>query len=217
MINIAIDGPSAAGKSTIAKILAKQFSYIHLDTGAMYRCCAYASILQNIDINDCKAIKDMMNLIQITFAENGDVELNGINVADKIRTNEISMRTSTISQYPFVREKLVSLQQKIAKPKGYIMDGRDIGSVVLKEAEVKIYLVASVEARAQRRYDEYVKQGIDIDYETIYKDIEQRDYQDMNRKESPLIKADDAIEIDSSHLSIQQVVDKISNIIIKKM
>ena len=217
MINIAIDGPSAAGKSTIAKLLAKQLSYIHLDTGAMYRCCAYASLINKIDLNDIKALEEMMNAIQISFNEKGEVELNGENVADKIRTNEISMRTSTISQYPFVREKLVKIQQDLAKSKGYILDGRDIGTVVLVDAEVKIYMVASVEARAKRRYQEYVNQGIEVDYNNIYKDIEQRDYQDMNRKVSPLKKADDAIEIDTSQLTIQQVVDKVSSIVLKKI
>lgn len=217
MINIAIDGPSAAGKSTIAKLLAKQLSYIHLDTGAMYRCCAYASLVNKIDLNDIKALEGMMNTIQISFNEKGEVELNGENVADKIRTNEISMRTSTISQYPFVREKLVKIQQDLAKSKGYILDGRDIGTVVLVDAEVKIYMVASVEARAKRRYQEYVNQGIEVDYNNIYKDIEQRDYQDMNRKVSPLKKADDAIEIDTSQLTIQQVVDKVSSIVLKKI
>lgn len=217
MINIAIDGPSAAGKSTIAKLLAKQLSYIHLDTGAMYRCCAYASLVNKIDLNDIKALEEMINTIQISFNEKGEVELNGENVADKIRTNEISMRTSTISQYPFVREKLVKIQQDLAKSKGYILDGRDIGTVVLVDAEVKIYMVASVEARAKRRYQEYVNQGIEVDYNNIYKDIEQRDYQDMNRKVSPLKKADDAIEIDTSQLTIQQVVDKVSSIVLKKI
>lgn len=217
MINIAIDGPSAAGKSTIAKLLAKQLSYIHLDTGAMYRCCAYASLVNKIDLNDIKALEEMMNTIQISFNEKGEVELNGENVADKIRTNEISMRTSTISQYPFVREKLVKIQQDLAKSKGYILDGRDIGTVVLVDAEVKIYMVASVEARAKRRYQEYVNQGIEVDYNNIYKDIEQRDYQDTNRKVSPLKKADDAIEIDTSQLTIQQVVDKVSSIVLKKI
>lgn len=217
MINIAIDGPSAAGKSTIAKLLAKQLSYIHLDTGAMYRCCAYASLVNKIDLNDIKALEEMMNTIQISFNDKGEVELNGENVADKIRTNEISMRTSTISQYPFVREKLVKIQQDLAKSKGYILDGRDIGTVVLVDAEVKIYMVASVEARAKRRYQEYVNQGIEVDYNNIYKDIEQRDYQDMNRKVSPLKKADDAIEIDTSQLTIQQVVDKVSSIVLKKI
>ena len=217
MMNIAIDGPSAAGKSTIAKALAKQLAYIHLDTGAMYRCCAYASLINEIDINDTLALEEMMNTIQISFDEQGNVELNGEKVANKIRTNDISMRTSSISQYPFVREKLVKIQQNLAKTKGYILDGRDIGTVVLVDAEVKIYLVASVEARAKRRYDEYVKQGIEVEYTMIYKDIEQRDYQDMNRKVSPLKKAEDAIEIDTSQLTIQQVIDKVSNIITKKM
>ncbi|MDF9823922.1 cytidylate kinase [Breznakia sp. PF5-3] len=216
MINIAIDGPSAAGKSTIAKLLAKKLKYVHLDTGAMYRCCAYASLYYGIDLNDTKRLEDMMNEITISFSNEGHILLNEIDVNDKIRTNEISMRTSSIAQLPFVREKLVHIQQNIAQSKGFVLDGRDIGTVVLPDADIKIFLVASVEARAKRRYQEYENQNIDVDYEDIYKDIEKRDFQDINRKISPLKKADDAVEIDTSTLSIQQVLDKILEVIKKK-
>lgn len=216
MFNIAIDGPSAAGKSTIAKRLAKQLSYIHLDTGAMYRCCAYATILYEIQLEDTQKLKQLMNAIEIFFDSAGDICLDGVNVAHKIRTNEISMRTSSIAKLAFVREKLVAMQKAMAAHKGYILDGRDIGTVVLPDAEVKIFLSATVEARAKRRYDEYVKQGVDVVYQDIYEDIEERDFQDINREVSPLRKAADAIEIDTSLLSIDQVVEKIVIIINKQ-
>lgn len=213
MMNIAIDGPSAAGKSTIAKMIANKLGYIHLDTGAMYRSCAYATKLYNVKIDDLKAIEAMMESIQLSFDKYGDIYLNDSNVSKEIRTNEISMRTSTISQIPFVREKLVAMQREIAKEKGYILDGRDIGTVVLPNAELKIFLVASIDARAKRRYDEYVSKGIDVVYDDIYKDIEQRDYQDTHRKVSPLRKADDAVEIDTSNLTIDEVSNKILSIL----
>ena len=134
-------------------------------------------------------------------------------MSNEIRKNEISMLTSKISAYPAVREKLVAMQQKMAEHKGYIMDGRDIGTVVLPNAEIKVYMVASVKARADRRYKEYVEKQIEADYDTIYKDIEQRDYQDMNRKTSPLKKADDAVEIDTSDMSIEEVVNTIRRLL----
>ena len=208
-MNIAIDGPSAAGKSTIAKLLAKQLKYVHLDTGAMYRCAALASKHHHLSVEDEEQIVSMIDKLEIVFDDLGNVFMNGQDVTKDIRENEISMLTSKVSTYPKVREKLVQRQQEMAKAKGYILDGRDIGTVVLPDAELKIYMIASVEARAKRRYQEYVEKGIDIAYDTIYKDIEERDYQDMNRKTSPLTKASDAVEIDTSSLNIQEVVDKI--------
>ena len=208
-MNIAIDGPSAAGKSTIAKLLAKQLKYVHLDTGAMYRCVALASKHHHLSVEDEEQIVSMIDKLEIVFDDLGNVFMNGQDVTKDIRENEISMLTSKVSTYPKVREKLVQRQQEMAKAKGYILDGRDIGTVVLPDAELKIYMIASVEARAKRRYQEYVEKGIDIAYDTIYKDIEERDYQDMNRKTSPLTKASDAVEIDTSSLNIKEVVDKI--------
>lgn len=207
--NIAIDGPSAAGKSTIAKKLAKELGYAHLDTGAMYRCVAYFSKLKDVSFDDEEKVASLIDAMQIHFDAQGNVYLNDENVSNEIRKNEISMLTSKISAYPAVREKLVAMQQKMAEHKGYIMDGRDIGTVVLPNAEIKVYMVASVKARADRRYKEYVEKQIEADYDTIYKDIEQRDYQDMNRKTSPLKKADDAVEIDTSDMSIEEVVNTI--------
>lgn len=212
-MNIAIDGPSAAGKSTIAKRLSKILHYSHLDTGAMYRCVAYALKQQNINADDEAAVASIMNDLNIRFDENGNVYLNDEDVSLAIRTNDMSMLASKVSAYPAVRKGLVDLQRSIAKNKGYILDGRDIGSVVLPDAEVKIYMVASAQARAKRRYDEYIAKGMEADYDVILKDIEQRDYQDMNRAISPLKKCDDATEIDTSELSIEEVVAAIMDII----
>ena len=197
-INIAIDGPSAAGKSTIAKILAKELGYSHLDTGAMYRCTALASKKRGIDPNDEAALTAMLDEMKISFDPAGNVYLNNEDVSKQIRENEISMLTSSISAHPKVRERLVALQQQMARDKGFIMD-----------AELKIYMVASVKARADRRYKEYLEKHVEADYDEIYRDIEQRDYQDMNRKTSPLRKAEDAIEIDTSNMTITEVVEEI--------
>ena len=212
-LNIAIDGPSAAGKSTIADLLAKRFHLTHLDTGAMYRCCAYAAITQGIALDDENSLYETIKNADIRFDENKDVYLNNRKVTLEIRQNEISMVASKVSTFAKVREALVAMQREIAEEKGYILDGRDIGTVVLPDADVKIYMVASVEARAKRRFQEYMEKGIDADYDTIYKDIVQRDYQDTHRAASPLKKASDAIEIDTSDMSIKEVVEKVSNII----
>lgn len=216
-INIAIDGPSAAGKSTIANILAKDLGYAHLDTGAMYRCVGYLATCQKIPYEDETALAALIDQMEICFDEQGNVFINGSDVSKEIRTNEISMAASTVSAHPMVRERLVAKQQSIAKAKGYILDGRDIGTVVLPEAECKIYMIASATARAQRRYKEYVDKGISADYETIYQDIKRRDDQDMNRKTSPLKKAEDAIEIDTSTMSIEEVVNTIKGVLEEKI
>lgn len=216
-INIAIDGPGAAGKSTISKLLAKKMNYTHLDTGAMYRCCSYEAFIKGIDMDDEKALEDMMDHIDITFDNAEHVFINGKDVTKEIRSNDNSMRASLISQKKIVRKKLVELQQKIAENKGFILDGRDIGTVVLPNAEVKIYLIASVESRAKRRYDEYLSKGIDADFQSIYDDLVQRDHQDSTRKESPLRKADDAIEVDTSNMTVDEVSEYIENIIEKSL
>lgn len=205
-INIAIDGPSAAGKSTIAKILAKQLNYIHLDTGAMYRCVGLKAKLNNISFDDEDALADMVKNTKIELTPDSKVYLDGKEVTNDIRKDDISLAASSCSRHAKVRSELVSRQQEMAKDKGYIMDGRDIGTVVLKDAEVKVFMVASAEARAKRRYDQDILLGNHPeDIETIAEEIRQRDYQDTHREVSPLKKASDAIEIDTSDMSIEEV------------
>jgi len=165
-INIAIDGPSGVGKSTIADIVADKLNYVHLDTGAMYRCVAYYVLKNEIDYSNEEVLEKALSDLKISF-QNDHVYLNGEDVTKEIRTNDISMMASKTSAVPMVRQKLVDLQKEIAKSKGYILDGRDICTVVLPDAEVKIFMNADAKARAQRRYDEYINKGIDADYEYI--------------------------------------------------
>ncbi|MBQ6489668.1 MAG: (d)CMP kinase [Solobacterium sp.] len=208
-INIAMDGPSAAGKSTVADILAEKLGYIHLDTGAMYRCVALKALREGIALDDADALKEMLSRTDIRQDTEKHFYLDGEDVSKAIREDHISMATSDVSKVGVVREDLVRRQQKLAEEKGYIVDGRDIGTVVLKDAEVKIYLTASAHARALRRLKQNQENGISTsDLETIEKEIEARDYQDMHREISPLTKAEDAIEIDSSDLTIDEVVDR---------
>ena len=217
-INIAIDGPSGAGKSTIADILAEKLSYIHLDTGAMYRTLAYLTLEKGIGLNEEDKIVSLIdNDFNLDMRSDGAIYCNGIDVTKKIRTNEISMAASDISKLNGVRKGLVKAQKEIAKDGGYIVDGRDICEVVLPDAKVKIYLTANPEDRARRRVLQNKEKGIDSDYESILEDIKKRDYQDMHREFSPLKKADDAILIDSSNLNIEEVVDKILEIVYREM
>ena len=208
-INIAIDGPSAAGKSTIAKRLAKALGYSHLDTGAMYRCVGYLAAQRGIDLHDEDALTEMTASMRIRFDSEGHVFLNEEDVSAAIRENRVSMLASSVSVHPRVRKLLVDMQRQMALDKGVIMDGRDIGTVVLPDAELKIFMVASVEARARRRYQEYLDKHIEADYDTICEDIKKRDDQDMHRAASPLRKAADAHEIDTSDMSIPEVCDAI--------
>ncbi len=216
-INIAIDGPSAAGKSSIADILASRLSYVHLDTGAMYRAVAYYLIQNGIKLDDEEKIVAALKDISLKINGDGRVYINGEDVTDMLRTESISLAASDVSKYDAVRKYLVSLQQEMAASKGYILDGRDIGTVVLKNAEVKIYLVASSEERAKRRVSQNAAKGIICDYDKVLDDIKKRDYQDMHRAISPLTKAQDAIEIDTSDLTIDEVVDYILQIVNSKL
>ena len=208
-INIAIDGPSASGKSTVARELCERLGYKHLDTGAMYRCVALKVVNDDIDINNEKKLKKCLKDIDIRIDDEGKVFLNDEDVTLRIRTDEISMMASNVSTKKIVREFLVSLQQKIAEEKGYVMDGRDIGTVVLPNAELKIYLTASVDARAKRRYLENKEKGLNSDLQTLKNEIIARDYQDTHRKYSPLRQAPDAILIDSSDMSKAEVVEEV--------
>ncbi len=215
--NIAIDGPSAAGKSTIATLLASKYNLVKLDTGAMYRCVGYLIDKNDIDVENEEEVLKIFENFDLNIKTDGTIILNGSNINEQIRNDKISMLASMASKHEKVREKLVSLQQTIAKSKGYVLEGRDIGTVVLPDALIKIYLEADLVIRAKRRYKEYVENNMDVDYQSIENDIRKRDFQDINRKHSPLKKADDAIVVDVSFLSLDQVVEKISNIIDKKL
>lgn len=216
-LNIAIDGPSASGKSTIAKVLAKRLNYTHLDTGAMYRACTYKALKNNINTNSEDDLVKMVDSSHFAFDDLGHIHIDGKDVSSKIRSKDIDLLTSKIAQYPKLRQSLVHIQQTIAKDKGYILDGRDIGSVVLPDADIKIFQTASIESRAKRRLNEYNLKGLDIDYQTIYNEIEQRDYQDKNRLHSPLIKMDDAYLLDTSNLSIDESVEIVYSLVIQKL
>ena len=211
-MNIAIDGPAGAGKSTIAKRLAKKLGFIYVDTGAMYRAMAYYFLQHNIDAKDENAIAAACPDVDVTITyENGEqqVLLNGENVNGVIRNEEVGNMASSTSVYPVVRKKLVELQRQLAKSADVIMDGRDIGTCVLPDAQVKIYLTASSAIRAKRRYDELTEKGVSCDLAEIEKDIIDRDYRDMHRETSPLRQAEDAVLVDSSEMNIDEVVDAI--------
>lgn len=214
-MNIAIDGPAGAGKSTIAKKLAKQLGFIYVDTGAMYRAMAYYFLTNGIDAKDEEKIAAACPNVDVTIVyENGEqqVLLNGENVNGVIRTEEVGNMASATSVYPVVRTKLVELQRQLAAKADVIMDGRDIGTCVLPDAQVKIYLTASSATRAKRRYDELTAKGIACELSAIEQDIIDRDYRDMHRETSPLKQADDAVLVDSSEMNIDEVVEAIYNI-----
>ena len=215
-INIAIDGPSAAGKSTIADILAERLGYTHLDTGAMYRAVACEAFRKEIPLDDEDRIVAMIEEMDLQMLSDGRVILDGDDISDEIRTNEVSMGASDVSKLQGCRTAMVAMQQKICEEGGYILDGRDIGTVVLKDAPVKLYLTATAEARAQRRVLQNQEKGLDADYEQILEDIRKRDYQDMHREFSPLTKAEDAIEIDTSDLNLEEVTAIALEIIAEK-
>ena len=215
-INIAIDGPAGAGKSTIAKRLAAMLQYVYVDTGAMYRAMAYYFLQKNIAGEDEKEIENETPNAEVSIVyKDGEqqVLLNGENVNAFLRLEEVGKMASKISVYPVVRKKLTELQKELAKKENVIMDGRDIGTAVLPNAQVKIYLTASSAARAKRRFDELTAKGEKPDLAVIEKDILERDERDMTREMSPLKQADDAILVDSSDMGIEEVVTKIYDIV----
>ena len=210
--NVAIDGPAGAGKSTIAKLVAKEKGYIYVDTGAMYRALAIHLLKKGITPENTEDVIDACSDADVSIRyEDGaqQVYLNGENVTSMLRTEEVGNMASKTSAVPEVREKLLELQRTLAKENDVIMDGRDIGTNILPDADVKIYLTASVETRAKRRYDELKEKGEDCDLEQIARDIKERDERDMNRETAPLKKAEDAILVDSSCMTIPEVVSEI--------
>lgn len=213
-INIAIDGPMGAGKSSVADALAEKLGILHLDTGAMYRAFAYACKMEGIEDTDIEGVERMINKSSITVGfENGKqiTYVNGIDVTPYIRTAEISMKSSNLSKYPAVREKLVAEQRKIAKENDLIIDGRDIGTNVLKNAEIKIFLTAKPEIRAMRRHKEQSEKS----FEEVLEDLKNRDIQDSTRAINPLKQAEDAILVDTSDMSFDESVDHIYKIVRK--
>ncbi|MDG1040574.1 MAG: (d)CMP kinase [Polaribacter sp.] len=224
-ITIAIDGYSSTGKSTIAKQLANHLGYIYVDTGAMYRTVALYAMQHNLIGSDYikqDQLIAQLNAIKISFVFNpnlgfAEVYLNDVNVEKKIRSLEVSSFVSKIATISKIREKLVFEQQQMGLNKGIVMDGRDIGTVVFPEAELKIFMTASADTRAKRRFDELIEKGDDVNYEEIYKNVVERDYIDTTRTDSPLVKAEDAIEIDNSNLSKKEQFDLIQKLVTDKL
>ncbi|HAB94930.1 MAG TPA: (d)CMP kinase [Lachnospiraceae bacterium] len=220
MINIAIDGPAGAGKSTIAKTVAAKKNYIYVDTGAMYRAMALFILRKGISPEDAASISASCGEadISIEYRDGAQVVLlGGENVNDQIRTPQVSDMASRTSVNQDVRRKLVELQQKLARRQNVVMDGRDIGTVVLPDAQVKIYLTANVDERAKRRYEELIQKGEKADLDEIKAQIRERDERDMNREISPLRKADDAVLVDTSDMTIDEVADRILSIVDEKI
>ncbi|PEB96241.1 MULTISPECIES: (d)CMP kinase [Bacillus] len=215
-ISIAIDGPAAAGKSTVAKVVAKELSYVYIDTGAMYRTLTYAALQQKVDIENEEQLMEVVKNVNIEFQQGENTQLvflNGQDVSEVIRTPDVTNRVSIVAKHRLVREEMVRRQQELAKKGGVVMDGRDIGTHVLPDAEVKIFMLASVEERAERRHLENLNKGFDSNLEQLKEEIAQRDKLDSEREVSPLKKADDALELDTTSLSIEEVVRKIMSIV----
>lgn len=217
LVRIAIDGPAAAGKSTIAKIIAKKLGYTYMDTGAMYRVVTWYCLNLGLNCQDQAACEAVVNDIKIDLKPDNTVFCNSIDVTHEIRTTKVSSNVSYIAAMKGIRLVLSALQKEFAKTHSVVMDGRDIGTYVIPNAEVKIFLIASVETRAQRRYKENMEKNIPCTIEDIREDVRKRDYIDSHRDFAPLKKASDAIEVDSSNLSINEVVDVVLNIIKNKL
>lgn len=220
-ISVAIDGPAGAGKSTIAKRLAKELGYMYVDTGAIYRTVAYFFDLWGVSPKDIDGINryiDELN-VGIEYDEDGvqHMIMNGLDVTEDIRTPDISQKASVIAAHAIVREMLLDMQRDVAKQYNVIMDGRDIGSVVLPKATVKIFLTASPEVRAKRRTEELLAKGQKVNYEKILKDIQQRDYQDTHREIAPLKMSRDSIKVDTSDMTIEEVLEKLKEIVAQKV
>ncbi len=216
MISIAIDGPSGAGKSSISKSVADKLGFIHVDTGALYRSLAYIVLKKGISADDEISLKNLLKTTKVTIEYVDGVQkvfVNAEDVSDKIRSEEVSMMSSNISKKPIIREFLLDLQRQLAQENNVIMDGRDIGTVVLPNADVKIFLTASPEKRAERRFKQILEKGEKKEYNSILKDIIQRDYQDSHREIAPLKPAEDSVFVDTSDLTFEESVLKITEVI----
>ena len=213
---VAIDGPAGSGKSTIAKLLAKKYDLTYIDTGAMYRMITLYLLENNIDINDLKEVERVLNTVNLDM-QGDKFYLDNVDVSTKIREKRINDNVSKVASIKIVRSNLVDLQRKISNNKDVILDGRDVGTVIFPNAQVKIFLIASPEERARRRYNEFLEKKTEITYEEVLKSIKERDHIDSTRDESPFVKADDAIELDSTNLTIEDVVNFISNEIEKNI
>ena len=218
--SVAIDGPAGAGKSTIARGLASKLGFTYVDTGAMYRAIAFWSLSQEIKLQNEEEIAKNIDSINISIDYKNGVQqllLNGENITNKLRDEEVGKAASIVSKYASVRDKLVEFQQKIAQEKSVIMDGRDIGTKVLPNASLKVFMTADAQVRAKRRFDELCLKDDDCDYNTILKDIQDRDYADENREISPLKPAKDAVIIDTSYLTVEEVIEKIFTLFNEKV
>lgn len=213
---VAIDGPAGSGKGTITKKVGEKLGLINIDTGAMFRCVTLNMIQEKVTLEEEEKIKEILKNIKIDLKENEEVFLNGINVSQKIREEEVTKMVSPVSVLPMVREKMLILQREMAKGKNVIMEGRDIGTVVFPKANVKIYLDASPEERARRRVKQNQEKGMESSYEEVLKNIMERDKRDLSREIAPLKQAEDAIYIDTSDMTVDEVVDKIIKIIQEK-
>lgn len=213
---IAIDGPAAAGKSTVAKKVADYLKYIYIDTGAMYRALTWKALQKGINVEDEKNLENLLYTTKINLEQTPEgqiVLVDGSNVTEEIRKDDVTNNVSSVAKHPSVRKEMVKRQRELSKETGVVMDGRDIGTKVLPEAEVKIFLIASVEERATRRYKENLEKGYASDLEKLKEEIKKRDKLDSEREASPLIKAEDAIEIDTTSLSINDVTNKILEVV----
>ncbi|MGB5822529.1 MAG: (d)CMP kinase [Proteocatella sp.] len=214
-IIIAIDGPAGAGKSTVAKKLAKALKYVYIDTGAMYRAITYKILKNNIDLNNEFQLKTLLQNTVLTY-ENENLCLDGLKLGKEIRSNEINANVSRVSSNGLVRELMTGFQREIGQKQSCILDGRDIGTAVFPNADIKIFLIADSKMRAQRRYDENLQKGIESSLEDIEKNIVERDKLDSTRKIAPLLKADDAVEIDTSNITVDEVIENIMKIYLEK-
>ncbi|NIK12318.1 (d)CMP kinase [Alkalibacillus sp. S2W] len=215
-MKVAIDGPAAAGKSTVAKKVANQLSYVYIDTGAMYRALTLQALREGIDPNDEQELSHLANRVTISFKyqEHGqDVYLNSENVSQEVRQTDVTNHVSDVAKHKSVRDHMVAMQRELAEVANVVMDGRDIGTYVLPQADVKVFLIASVEERAERRHTENLQKGIESDLEELKRDIERRDQIDSEREMAPLVQAEDAIEIDTTSLSIDDVTNQILSLI----